>query len=51
MVKEIKITISRKDLYSKEYYKSKTDEEVGDSRVVIKRGLVGVLSKMLLLDK
>ena len=41
----------RKDLYSKEYYKSKTYEEVGDSRVVIKRGLVEVLSKMLLLDK
>ncbi len=51
MVKEIKATISRKDLYSKEYYKPKTDEEVGDSRVVIKRGLVEVLSKMLLLDK
>lgn len=51
MIKEIKTTISRKDLYSKEYYKSKKDEEVGDSKVVIKRGLVEVLSKIFLLDK
>lgn len=46
MVKEIKTTISRKDLYSKEYNNSKTDENGDDVVVSVKRGLVDILIKI-----
>lgn len=46
MVKEIKTIISRKDLYSKEYCKSKMEVSEDDSRVNIKRGLVEIFLKI-----
>lgn len=46
MVKEIKTTISRKDLYSKEYNKSKMEEDKDNVVVSIKKGLVDIFVKI-----
>lgn len=46
MIKEIKTTISKKDLYSKEYKNSKTEESKEGIVVSIKKGLVDVFVKI-----
>lgn len=46
MVKEIKTTISRKDLYSKEYNNVKMEEKGDDFVVNIKKGLVEIFLKI-----
>lgn len=46
MVKEIKTTISRKDLYSKEYNNSKMEEDKDNVVASIKKGLVDIFIKI-----
>ena len=46
MVKEIKATISRKDLYSKQYYNLKIDIKGDDIKMSTRRGLVEILLKL-----
>lgn len=46
MVKEIKTTISRNDLYSKEYNNSKMEEDKDNVVASIKKGLVDIFIKI-----
>ncbi|EGT4046748.1 hypothetical protein ERM65_02040 [Clostridioides difficile] len=46
MTRKIKVTINRKDLYSKEYNNSKMEGDKNNVVVIIKKGLVDILVKI-----
>ncbi|SJT05781.1 Uncharacterised protein [Clostridioides difficile] len=46
MTRKIKVTINRKDLYSKEYNNSKMEGDKNNVVVIIKKGLVYILVKI-----
>ena len=46
MVKEIKTTINKKDLYSKQYYNLKTNYKKDNVTFSVKKGIVDILLKI-----